>query len=169
MKKNLQQIKLIIMDVDGVLTDGRIILGKNEELKFFNVHDGMGITLAKKSGMKIGIITSRTSKAVERRAEELEMDYIIQGNKNKLESLNKILKVDCIIVGDEIWWKDCEWIGDEKRLEKFGNFNVLMTRAKDISLSLNERVEIANASRADLFISIHLNSLPSLQNNFIET
>ena len=96
------------MDVDGVLTDGRIILGKNEELKFFNVHDGMGITLAKKSGMKIGIITSRTSKAVERRAEELEMDYIIQGNKNKLESLNKILKVENIdyqnvcYIGDDI-------------------------------------------------------------------
>lgn len=96
------------MDVDGVLTDGRIILGKNEELKFFNAHDGMGITLAKKSGMKIGIITSRTSKAVERRAEELEMDYIIQGNKNKLESLNKILKVENIdyqnvcYIGDDI-------------------------------------------------------------------
>ncbi len=57
----------------------------------------------------------------------------------------------------------------KKRLEKFGNFNVLMTREKDISLSLNERVEIANALRADLFISIHLNSLPSLQKNFIET
>ena len=96
------------MDVDGVLTDGRIILGKNEELKFFNVHDGMGITLAKKSGMKIGIITSRTSKAVKRRAEELEMDYIIQGNKNKLKSLDEILKIENIdyqnvcYIGDDI-------------------------------------------------------------------
>ena len=96
------------MDVDGVLPDGRILLGKNEELKFFNVHDGMGITLAKKSGMKIGIITSRTSKAVERRAEELEMDYIVQGSKNKLKSLDEILKIENIdyqnvcYIGDDI-------------------------------------------------------------------
>jgi 3-deoxy-D-manno-octulosonate 8-phosphate phosphatase (KDO 8-P phosphatase) len=96
------------MDVDGVLTDGRIILGKNEELKFFNVHDGMGITLAKKSGMKIGIITSRTSKAVERRARELKMDYIIQESKNKLKSLKEIIKIENVdyqnvcYIGDDI-------------------------------------------------------------------
>ena len=76
MKKDLQQIKLIIMDVDGVLTDGRIVLGKDDELKFFDVRDGMGITIVKRSGIKVGIITSRTSEAVEKRAKELKMDHI---------------------------------------------------------------------------------------------
>jgi len=96
------------MDVDGVLTDGRIILGKKEELKFFDVHDGMGITIAKRSGMKVGIITGRTSEAVEKRAKELKMDYIIQGSKNKLKSLDEILKIENIdyqnvcYIGDDI-------------------------------------------------------------------
>ena len=108
MKEDLQQIKLIIMDVDGILTDGRIIMGKDDELKFFDVHDGMGITMAKRSGLKVGIITSRTSEAVEKRAKELKMDYIIQGSKNKLKSLNEIIKVENInyqnvcYIGDDI-------------------------------------------------------------------
>ncbi|MDG6250211.1 MAG: hypothetical protein QCH34_05220, partial [Methanocalculus sp.] len=79
MTSSLQEIKLILMDVDGVLTDGKIILGENEELKFFHVHDGMGIKLAKSVGIKTGIITSRHSKAVERRAKELGIDYLFQG------------------------------------------------------------------------------------------
>lgn len=95
------------MDVDGVLTDGRIILGKKDELKFFNVHDGMGITIAKRSGLKVGIITSRISDAVERRAEELNMDYIIQSSKNKLRSLNEIMKIE------NIDYKNVCYIGDD--------------------------------------------------------
>ena len=107
MVDNLQQIKLIIMDVDGVLTDGRIILGKEEELKFFDVRDGMGITIAKRSGLKVGIITGRTSEAVERRAKELKMDYIIQGSKNKLKSLDEIIKIE------NIYYQNVCYIGDD--------------------------------------------------------
>jgi 3-deoxy-D-manno-octulosonate 8-phosphate phosphatase (KDO 8-P phosphatase) len=103
----MQQIKLIVMDVDGVLTDGRIILGKEEELKFFGVRDGMGITIAKRSGLKVGIITSRTSEAVERRAKELKMDYIIQGCENKLETLNEILKIE------NLGYQNVCYIGDD--------------------------------------------------------
>ena len=103
----MQQIKLIIMDVDGVLTDGRIILGKEEELKFFDVRDGMGITIAKRSGLKVGIITGRTSEAVEKRAEELKMDYIIQGSKNKLKSLNEIIEIE------NMGYQNVCYIGDD--------------------------------------------------------
>ena len=107
MKEDLQQIKLIIMDVDGVLTDGRIVLGKNDELKFFDVRDGMGITIAKRSGLKVGIITSRRSEAVEKRARELEMDHIIQGSENKLKSLNEILEIE------SMGYQNVSYIGDD--------------------------------------------------------
>lgn len=96
------------MDVDGVLTDGRIVLGENEELKFFDVHDGMGIALAKRAGLKVGFITSRSSTAVERRAKELDVDYICQGCQNKLAYLEEIIKKENInhqnvcFIGDDI-------------------------------------------------------------------
>lgn len=94
MEKKVQPVKMLIFDVDGVLTDGRIILGKKEELKFFNIYDGMGIHLAKRSGLKVGIITGRTSKAVERRAKELGIDYVVQGSKKKLNSLKEIMETE---------------------------------------------------------------------------
>ncbi len=96
------------MDVDGVLTDGSIIFGENEELKSFNVHDGMGITLAKRSGLKIGFITSRTSKTVERRAKELSIDFLVQGCKDKLSYITDVLDKENITfenicyIGDDI-------------------------------------------------------------------
>ena len=108
MKEDLQEIKFIIMDVDGVLTDGKIIYAEDKELKCFHVHDGLGISLAKKAGLKVGIITSRSSKAVERRATELHLDYTIQGSKCKLKSLQEIMKNENIdyqhvcYIGDDI-------------------------------------------------------------------
>ena len=95
------------MDVDGVLTDGRIVLGNDDELKFFDVRDGMGITLAKRSGMKVGIITSRTSEAVEKRAKELNMDYIFQGNEIKLKSLDEIIE------SENMDYQNICYIGDD--------------------------------------------------------
>ena len=70
----------LIMDVDGVLTDGGIYLnGDNTEGKRFDIQDGMGITLARAAGLKIGIITGRRSTVVERRAKELNIDELQQG------------------------------------------------------------------------------------------
>lgn len=105
--ENFTQIKLILMDVDGVLTDGRIILGNNEELKFFDVHDGMGVTIARKSGLKVGIITGRRSKAVEKRGEELKFDLIIQGEEKKLKKLKEIL------VSEKLDYREVCYIGDD--------------------------------------------------------
>jgi len=108
MSKDLEKIKFIAMDVDGVLTDGRVILGKNEELKFFNIRDGMGISIARNAGMKTGIITGRTSDAVERRGKELKIDYVDQGCKNKLSAIQNIMKKENIgfenicFIGDDI-------------------------------------------------------------------
>ncbi|MFH1563204.1 MAG: HAD-IIIA family hydrolase [Nitrospirota bacterium] len=107
MNKKIKEIKVILMDVDGVLTDGRVILGEKEELKFFDIRDGMGVTLAKKAGLKVGMITGRESKAVERRGKELYMDYVIQGKTNKLIPVEEILKKE------KVDFKNICYIGDD--------------------------------------------------------
>ena len=108
-KCDLNNIRAIIMDVDGVLTDGKIIMGnENIELKSFHVRDGMAINLAIRSGIKIGFLTSRTSDVVKKRAEELNIDYLFQGVENKLSklieisSLEKIPLKNICYIGDDI-------------------------------------------------------------------
>ncbi len=85
MKSKLLNIKAIITDVDGVMTDGSIIYSASDgEIKYFNVQDGMGITLCRMAGLKTGIITGRDSHLVRKRAEELKIDFLSQGSFNKL-------------------------------------------------------------------------------------
>ncbi|WP_019551886.1 KdsC family phosphatase [Propionispira raffinosivorans] len=86
-----KKIKLLILDVDGVLTDGKLIIGPSGEFcKTFHVHDGLGIALSKKFGLKTAIITGRTSKMVEFRANELKIDALYQGQSNKVHALDKL-------------------------------------------------------------------------------
>ena len=126
---NFKDIKLLLMDVDGVLTDGRVILGKDEELKFFHIHDGMGITMARKAGLKVGIITGRSSKCVDRRAKELKMDFVVQGCETKLKALGKILD------SEELGFENVCYIGDDLNdipvLEKVG-FSATVNNAPSI-------------------------------------
>ena len=85
-------LRVLLLDVDGVLTDGGIILfGTDGEAKRFDVQDGMGINLARAIGLKVGIITSRTSDVVQRRAEELSIDELFQGTKRKVDALSIVL------------------------------------------------------------------------------
>ncbi len=93
MENYLKKIKIILMDVDGVLTDGKIIFtSAGNEIKEFNIQDGMAITLARMAGLKTGIITGRESKMVQRRAEELKYDVISQGSFKKLPRYEEIKK-----------------------------------------------------------------------------
>jgi 3-deoxy-D-manno-octulosonate 8-phosphate phosphatase (KDO 8-P phosphatase) len=86
-------LKILLLDVDGVMTDGGIILsGVDGEAKRFDVQDGMGIALARSVGLKIGIITSRESAVVQRRAAELHIDELFQGVRTKTDALATILK-----------------------------------------------------------------------------
>jgi len=87
----VSKIKMIILDVDGTLTDGGIILGPDIELKRFDVQDGMGIALARSVGLAIGIITGRRSTVVENRAAELGITDLHQGISDKNEVLDQIL------------------------------------------------------------------------------
>ena len=109
MKEKLKHIKMILMDVDGVMTGGEIIYSSSgEELKVFNIHDGMGIAMARMAGLKTGIITGRMSEMVRRRAEELKVDAVVQGQINKLSAYNDIkarfnlTDADIAFIGDDL-------------------------------------------------------------------
>src|SRR6266576_103609 len=86
-----KKIQLLLLDVDGVLTDGRIIIDeRGVETKQFHVRDGQGIALLLRSGIDVGFITSRSSRSVRRRAQELGVRLVRQAVKNKLQTYNEI-------------------------------------------------------------------------------
>jgi 3-deoxy-D-manno-octulosonate 8-phosphate phosphatase (KDO 8-P phosphatase) len=93
LKKRMKRIKMLLMDVDGVMTDGGIVLGPGSmEIKRFDVQDGMGITLARAAGLLVGILTGRDSEAVRKRAKELRIDEVAQGFFHKEEGYRAILR-----------------------------------------------------------------------------
>ncbi len=87
-----KQVKLVLFDVDGVLTDARLILGDDgQEYKAFNSKDGHGIKMLQRSGVAAGIITGRTSRVVEHRVRDLEIRHVYQGCKEKLPVYRKLI------------------------------------------------------------------------------
>jgi 3-deoxy-D-manno-octulosonate 8-phosphate phosphatase (KDO 8-P phosphatase) len=104
----LKQIKFLILDVDGVLTDGKLIYNSDGiELKAFDVKDGYGLVRLKQSGIKLGIITAKSSSIVETRANDLGIDALYQNAGNKLAAYNDI-KAKYSLADDEI-----AYIGDD--------------------------------------------------------
>ena len=102
-------IKLVLLDVDGTLTDGGIYRGNNgEELKRFNVKDGYAIVNAQKLGIEFGIITGRKSELVEIRSNELKIKYLYQGISEKTVILEEIMqktglkKEEIAYMGDDL-------------------------------------------------------------------
>ena len=90
--KNLKDIQLLLLDVDGVLTDGSIIYSdEDSETKVFNVKDGYGLKLVMSTGIKVGLVTGRTSKALHRRCRDLGIKYIYDGVQQKAPLLDKIV------------------------------------------------------------------------------
>lgn len=91
MSPNFKQIKMLALDVDGVMTDCGMYYSENgDELKKFNTRDGMGIQLLRENGIKIAIITKEKTKIVERRAKKLNVDDLFQGADNKLLALEEL-------------------------------------------------------------------------------
>lgn len=106
---NATDIRLIVSDVDGVWTDGRIIYaGDQTEVKEFNVRDGLAVKLAQRSGLIVALLTSRRSHALEKRARELGITELHQGAANKfteLERLSRALNVpfaEILYAGDDL-------------------------------------------------------------------
>jgi len=105
----MKQIKLIVLDVDGVLTDGKLYIGSDgNETKAFHTQDGMGLSLARYTGIKLAIISGRASEAVTKRAKELKFDYVYQGIHDKVDVLHDMINNEGIsleevcYVGDDI-------------------------------------------------------------------
>ena len=93
LENKLKKIKLLLLDVDGVLTDGSIIYNDSgEEIKVFNVKDGLGIRLLIEAGIQVCIITGRKSDALQHRCKNLGIDHIFQGVRDKGSLLDLIFK-----------------------------------------------------------------------------
>jgi 3-deoxy-D-manno-octulosonate 8-phosphate phosphatase (KDO 8-P phosphatase) len=106
--RRARRIKLLLMDCDGVLTDGRLELLENgDEQKTFHARDGQGLSLFHRAGLKTGIISGRTSSAVERRARDLSMTYVRQYAKDKIKALDEILAEAGVSIDE------CAYIGDD--------------------------------------------------------
>ncbi len=108
-RKKAKNIKLLIMDVDGVLTPGCILINDHgKEIKVFNVQDGFGITLWKRAGLKSAIITAGKAPAVKYRAEHLKVDKVYQRACNKLSSYKRLKETFSIhdeevcFIGDDL-------------------------------------------------------------------
>lgn len=93
MKEKMEKLKLFIFDIDGVLTDGRLYYSSlGEELKVFNVKDGIGIMLLKKENFKVVFLTGRTGDAIKKRAKDLKVDLLKENVKEKEKVMEDIIK-----------------------------------------------------------------------------
>ena len=90
-KDRLKKIRMVLLDVDGVLTGGEIIYADSgEQIKIFNVRDGLGIRLLKEAGLKVGIVTGRKGQALHHRCVNLGIDLVFDGIHRKDKALDKI-------------------------------------------------------------------------------
>ena len=93
LKDKISKIKLLILDVDGVMTNGEIILDDDgKETKVFNVQDGYGIVLLQRAGFKTAILSARTTNAVKARAVDLKIDKVCQDAYPKIKAYRKLLR-----------------------------------------------------------------------------
>jgi len=105
---NFSKIKLIILDNDGVLTDGKIIYDNNElESKNYNAKDGLGIKLLQFSGIELAIITGRSSRILEKRCKDLQIKLLFQGVRNKLRKTSELLEEL------NLKWENVAYMGDD--------------------------------------------------------
>ncbi len=109
MLEKAKKIKLLLLDVDGVLTDGKIIYdSRGGDLKFFYVHDGLGVYLLKKAGIPTILITAKGSRAIRPRARDMRVDVVFENISPKTAVLDKILKKyrvdisEVCFVGDDL-------------------------------------------------------------------
>lgn len=108
-EERAKRVKVIVFDVDGVMTDGRLILGDDgQEYKSFHSLDGLGMKLLRATGVQMAIITGRTSKVVIKRAENTGIAHFYQGVDDKLAAFNELVKTlgispeECAFMGDDV-------------------------------------------------------------------
>ncbi len=88
-------IRLLLLDVDGVLTDGKLYYDEHgNEQKTFDIQDGLGVKMLQRNDIQVGIITGRTSNLLSRRADEMGIELVVQGREDKLTALEEILATE---------------------------------------------------------------------------
>lgn len=109
LRETAKKTKLLLLDVDGVLTDGRIIYdSRGHDMKFFDVHDGMGVHVLRKTGIKTILITAKGSRAIKPRAKDMGVEEVLENISPKTKVLDKILKQynvsldEICFVGDDL-------------------------------------------------------------------
>jgi 3-deoxy-D-manno-octulosonate 8-phosphate phosphatase (KDO 8-P phosphatase) len=106
--RRCRALKLLLADVDGVMTDGRVLyLPDGREATAFNVRDGLGFVLARRAGLRAGLLSGRSSEAVARRAAELEITVVRQGVRDKAAALRALLG-ELALAADEV-----AYVGDD--------------------------------------------------------
>jgi 3-deoxy-D-manno-octulosonate 8-phosphate phosphatase (KDO 8-P phosphatase) len=102
-------IRLVVFDVDGVLTNGSLILGdKGDEYKIFHVHDGLGLVMLREAGLKIAVISARSTPIVAERMATLGIDYVYQGQSDKQTVITELMqkigvsREETAFVGDDL-------------------------------------------------------------------
>lgn len=102
------RVRMLVLDVDGVLTDGLLYYtNTGDEIKTFNIRDGLGIKLLQQAGVRVAIITGRMSRIVERRALELGIEEVVQGREDKRAALLELCQRSGLTL------QDCAYMGDD--------------------------------------------------------
>jgi 3-deoxy-D-manno-octulosonate 8-phosphate phosphatase (KDO 8-P phosphatase) len=108
-RQRAKRIKLFLCDVDGVLTDGSIFIGGQNEFKRFNIRDGLGIVLARRAGLKVGWVSARPSAATKLRADELKVDFLVQQG----DSTGKTAAIENLLAQEKLSWDETCFVGDD--------------------------------------------------------
>ena len=103
----LKRVRLLLCDVDGVLTDASVFIGGAEEVKRFNIHDGLGLVILRRQGLKVGWVSGRPSAATARRAGELKIDFLRQ------EKGSKVCTVESLLAQTGFRWDEVCYVGDD--------------------------------------------------------
>ena len=103
----LARVKILLCDVDGVLTNATVLIGDGREFKEFHIQDGLGLRLLQRSGIKVGWVSNRPSTATQQRADELKVDFLFQAKGSKVEA------VEAILARTGFGWEDVCYMGDD--------------------------------------------------------
>lgn len=108
LRSRFRRVKLLLCDVDGVLTDGTVWMGNGSELKRFHIRDGLGLKFLQRHGIQVGWVSRRPSAATRQRANDLKIDLLVQGDIDKVSAVETILRqtglnwLQICFVGDDI-------------------------------------------------------------------
>ena len=144
LRSKARNIKMLLLDVDGVLTDGTFVpaaSGDGSEPKRFHSRDGVGLVLARKAGLKLGLISGRRSTNVAARAEELEMDFVRLGVSDKLAALDEALAQESCELSELAYMGDD--LPDLAILTRAG----LSATVEDAPLEVRSRVDYVTRAR----------------------